>query len=98
MPKIELLTIGFTKKKANEFFPLLEKAGVQRVVDIRLNNVSQLAGFSKRDDLEYFLKEIKQIDYIHRPELAPTPEILNNYKKRKGDWKEYEAFTMFISN
>jgi uncharacterized protein (DUF488 family) len=83
-------TIGFTKKSAAEFFEMLRKSGTKRVVDVRLNNVSQLAGFSKKDDLQYFLKEIAGIDYIHQPLLAPTADILDAYKKHKGDWSIYE--------
>ncbi|OYW75882.1 MAG: hypothetical protein B7Z37_11190 [Verrucomicrobia bacterium 12-59-8] len=83
-------TIGFTKKTAAEFFEMLRKSGTKRVVDVRLNNVSQLAGFSKKDDLQYFLKEIVGIDYIHQPLLAPTADILDAYKKHKGDWSIYE--------
>lgn len=90
MPKIEIFTIGFTKKSAKEFFTKLAEAGVQRVVDVRLNNVSQLAGFAKKHDLRYFLRTICNIDYIHLPELAPTQDILDAYKKRKGDWSVYE--------
>jgi len=90
MSKIKLFTIGFTKKSAEKFFTMLDKAGVKRVVDVRLNNSSQLAGFAKRDDLRYFLKAICNIDYIHIPELAPTKEILDEYKKNKGDWSVYE--------
>ena len=85
-----LFTIGFTHKSAEDFFTRLRKAGVKRVVDVRLNNVSQLAGFSKRDDLQYFLKTILGIDYIHLPVLAPTQDILDEFKKNKGDWKVYE--------
>lgn len=87
---INLFTIGFTKKTAEEFFTLLSKAGVKRIIDTRLNNVSQLAGFAKRKDLAYFLKEIGDIDYIHLLDLAPTKDILDNYKKKKGDWETYE--------
>lgn len=83
-------TIGFTKKSAACFFDLLRKSGAKRVVDVRLNNVSQLAGFAKKDDLIYFLKEICGMEYVHLPELAPTKEILDAYKKRHGDWKTYE--------
>jgi uncharacterized protein (DUF488 family) len=82
--------IGFTHKNAEEFFTRLKKAGVKRVVDVRLNNVSQLAGFSKRDDLKYFLKGLLGIDYVHSPILAPTQDMLDEYKKNKGDWKVYE--------
>ncbi|MDJ0534448.1 MAG: DUF488 domain-containing protein [Xenococcaceae cyanobacterium MO_207.B15] len=85
-----LFTIGFTKKTAQEFFTLLSEAGVKRIIDTRLNNVSQLAGFAKRKDLEYFLKEIANIEYLHILDLAPTKDILDNYKKKKGDWKTYE--------
>ena len=87
---MKLFTIGFTKKKARKFFSLLQDSGAKRVVDVRLNNVSQLAGFAKRDDLQFFLKKICDIDYVHLPELAPTKEILDDYKKRKGDWRVYE--------
>ena len=90
MSTIHLFTIGFTKKPAEAFFGRLSRAGVKRIIDIRLNNVSQLAGFAKRDDLRYFLKAIGGIDYIHLPELAPTQEIMDNFKKKKGDWPVYE--------
>ena len=69
-------TIGFTKKSAETFFTRLKNAGVKRLVDVRLNNVSQLAGFSKRDDLRYFAKAICGIEYVHVPDLAPTQDIL----------------------
>lgn len=87
---IELFTIGFTQTTASEFFTKLKSAGVKRVVDVRLNNNSQLAGFSKKDDLAYFLREIGGIEYVHLPELAPTQDILDAYKKQKGDWGIYE--------
>ena len=91
MPKtINLSTIGFTKKTAQEFFEILKEANIKRVIDIRLNNVSQLAGFAKKKDLQYFLKEIADIDYIHLVDLAPTKEILDDYKKNKGEWSVYE--------
>jgi len=90
MKKINLFTIGFTKKTADYFFETLKLSGVKRVVDVRLNNVSQLAGFAKKDDLKYFLKSIGDIDYIHVPELAPTKEIFDAYKKQKGDWETFE--------
>ena len=60
-------------------------------MDVRLNNVSQLAGFTKKDDLAYFVQEICGMDYVYLPELAPTQEILDDYKKRRGDWKTYET-------
>jgi uncharacterized protein (DUF488 family) len=87
---IPVFTVGFTKKSAAEFFEKLRDAGVKRVVDVRLNNVSQLAGFSKRDDLQYFLKEILRIDYVQAPLLSPTLELLNEYRKNKGRWEDYE--------
>ena len=87
---MKLFTIGFTKKTAEIFFGKLCDAGVKRVIDIRLNNVSQLAGFAKKDDLSYFLKTICAIEYVHVPELAPTQDILDGYKKNKGDWEVYE--------
>jgi uncharacterized protein (DUF488 family) len=88
--KIELFTIGFTQKSAEAFFTSLKDAGVKRVVDVRLNNNSQLAGFSKKEDLAYFLGRIDGIEYVHLPELAPTQDILDAYKKHKGDWGIYE--------
>lgn len=90
MNKVRVFTIGFTKKSAEKFFTILCNNDVKRVIDVRLNNVSQLAGFSKRDDIRYFLNEIGGIDYIHKPELAPTKEILDAYKKYKGKWSIYE--------
>ncbi len=88
---MKIFTIGFTKKSAEAFFTRLQNAGVKRLVDVRLNNVSQLAGFAKRDDLRYFSKAICGIEYVHLPDLAPTAEILDPYKKqRKGDWGLYE--------
>jgi len=87
---IKLFTIGFTHKTAETFFSTLVGAGVRRVIDIRLYNTSQLAGFAKKEDLRYFLKAIGDIDYIHRPDFAPTQEILDGYKKKKGDWPVYE--------
>lgn len=90
MHPIRLYTIGFTKKTAEEFFINLRDSGVKRIVDVRLNNTSQLAGFSKRDDLIFFLREIIGIDYVHIPDLAPTQDILDAYKKHKGSWEVYE--------
>jgi len=87
---MRICTIGFTQKNAEDFFTRLQKSGVKRVVDVRLNNGSQLAGFSKRDDLKYFLKAILGLDYVHLPILAPTQDILDEFKKNKGDWKVYE--------
>ena len=86
----KLFTIGFTKKSAEAFFTKLTDAGVRRVIDVRLNNTSQLAGFAKRNDLEYFLRAIGDIDYVPCPLLAPTRPMLDAYKKEKGDWSVYE--------
>lgn len=87
---MEIYTIGFTKTKAGEFFGKLKRAGVKRLVDVRLNNVSQLAGFAKRDDLRYFLEAICGAEYVHEPLLAPTQELLDAYKKNGGSWADYE--------
>lgn len=87
---IKIYTIGFTQTSAEQFFCKLTKAGVKKIVDARLNNSSQLAGFAKKEDLKYFLKTIANIDYIHMPVLAPSEEMLDEYKKKKGDWKTYE--------
>jgi uncharacterized protein (DUF488 family) len=86
---MRIFTIGFTKKTAEEFFTRLSSAGVRRLIDVRLNNVSQLAGFSKRDDLRYFLKTICDIEYVHLPEFAPTQEMLDDYRKANHDWEAY---------
>jgi len=85
-----IYTIGFAKKNAREFFTKLKDTGVKTVIDIRLNNKSQLAGFTKEQDLPYFLQEIAGIKYVHKPELAPTKDILDAYKKKEIDWSEYE--------
>jgi uncharacterized protein (DUF488 family) len=87
---VDVYTIGFTQKTAAEFFGLLRRAGVKRLLDVRLNNSSQLAGFSKREDLPFFLQELCGAEYIHEPLLAPTPELFDAYKKRKGSWSVYE--------
>lgn len=87
---MEVYTIGFTKRKAAEFFGALRRVGIKRLLDVRLNNSSQLAGFTKKDDLAFFLKEICSAEYIHLPLLAPTQELLDDYKKRKGTWQDYE--------
>ena len=87
---MKIFTIGFTKKSAEQFFNSLQTAGVKRVVDVRLNNVSQLSGFAKRNDLAYFLKQICGMEYTHLPSLAPTKDILDAYKKNRGSWETYE--------
>ena len=88
---MEVCSIGFTQKTAEQFFTILRRAGIRRLLDVRLNNVSQLAGFTKREDLRFFLHEICGAEYRHEPLLAPTQEILDKYKKNKGPWRDYEA-------
>ncbi|WP_210285115.1 DUF488 domain-containing protein [Mesorhizobium neociceri] len=90
MDDINVATIGFTKSTASRFFDRLKSAGVKKVIDVRLHNTSQLSGFAKSDDLSYFLNKICQISYIHQPILAPTDDILKEFKRDKGDWKIYE--------
>ena len=87
---MKLFTIGFTKKSAETFFTKLGKSGARKLVDVRLNNVSQLAGFAKKDDLRYFVKKLCGMDYEHVPALAPTQDILDEYKKKRGAWDLYE--------
>lgn len=85
---MKIFTIGFTKKSAKEFFEILKTNNIEQIIDIRLNNTSQLAGFTKKDNLEYFLKELCSIDYCHFIFLAPTKEIRDRYIKSK-DWDVY---------
>ena len=87
---MEIYSIGFTQSTAANFFRRLKEAGIRQLLDVRLNNVSQLAGFAKRDDLSFFLKEICGAEYRHEPLLAPNQEMLDTYKKQKGSWQEYE--------
>ncbi len=84
-----ICTIGFAKKNLRTFIKRLQLAGVTKVIDIRLHNTSQLAGYAKKDDLEYILSLVG-IGYEHHPELAPTEEILDGYKKKKLPWQDYE--------
>jgi uncharacterized protein (DUF488 family) len=89
-------TIGFSKKNLRELISKLKDAGVEKVMDIRLNNTSQLAGYAKKQDLEYVL-DLVGIDYEHYPELAPTEELLKDYKGKKVSWDEYEkAFNAIL--
>ena len=90
MSDMRLYTIGFTKKNAEQFFTTLRHNEVRNVIDVRLNNTSQLAGFAKLPDLQYFLKEIDNIDYTHRPDLAPTGELLKVFRKKTIDWDTYK--------
>lgn len=87
---VSLSTIGFTKSTAEKFFDRLLQGGIQKIIDVRLHNTSQLAAFAKADDLAYFLNRIGGIKYIHQPLLAPTDEMLKAFKKEKGDWSLYQ--------
>jgi uncharacterized protein (DUF488 family) len=88
---VEIFTIGFTRTTAENFFGRLKENHIERLLDVRLNNRSQLAGFAKRDDLAYFLRELVAADYEHEPLLAPTQDILDAYKKKGAmSWKDYE--------
>jgi uncharacterized protein (DUF488 family) len=94
---MEIYSIGFTKKSAGEFFGALKAAGIERLLDVRLNNTSQLAGFAKQSDLKYFLEEICGAAYEREPLLAPTQEILDLFKKQKRSWETYtEAYLALI--
>ena len=85
-----IFTIGFTRKTAEEFFGLLEENGVKMVVDVRLYNMTQLLGFSKYPDIEYFLRRLSGIDYVHDLQFAPSLELLDRYKKGIIGWNDYE--------
>jgi uncharacterized protein (DUF488 family) len=88
---VDIYSIGFTQTTAEHFFARLKDHGIRRLLDVRLNNRSQLAGFAKRDDLRYFLRELCDADYEHAPLLAPSEEILTAFKKRSEmPWEEYE--------
>lgn len=91
MVQVNISTIGFTKSSAEHFFERLLNAGVKKLIDVRLHNTSQLAGFAKADDLAYFLEKIGGIEYVHEPILAPTDNILKAYKKEKGHWDVYQG-------
>lgn len=86
---MKLYTIGFTQKTAENFFGLIKTNHIELLVDVRLNNRSQLSGFSKGDDLCYFLDEICGCKYVHCVEYSPTKDILDRYKKGKINWEQY---------
>jgi len=88
--KIHLYTIGFTKKSAEQFFELLSCNGVKRIIDVRLNNSSQLAGFAKASDLKYFVRAIGNMDYSFEEDFAPTKELMSDYQNKRIDWEKYE--------
>ena len=87
---IKLYTIGFTGKSAENFFNLLRNNQVKKIVDTRINNVSQLSGFAKGSDLKFFVKEIGSMGYEHNIDFAPTKELLSRYRDEQISWKEYE--------
>jgi uncharacterized protein (DUF488 family) len=93
---VEIYTIGFTQTTAERFFGRLKAAGVERLLDVRLNNSSQLAGFAKAQDLPYFLQALVGASYEHEPRLAPTQQLLDEFKKRRGAWSEYEQRFMAL--
>jgi uncharacterized protein (DUF488 family) len=95
---VKIYTIGFTKTSAENFFSRLKRSGAQRLIDVRLNNISQLAGFAKRDDLRFFSKVICGMEYAHEPLLAPTQEMLDAYKKENGEWSTYEKDFLNLLN
>ena len=88
---MKIYTIGFTQKSAEQFFELIKANQIELLIDIRLNNKSQLAGFTKGSDLAYFLREICGTKYIHCDEFAPSKDLLSNYQKGIVSWQEYET-------
>ncbi|HBP5008022.1 MULTISPECIES: DUF488 domain-containing protein [Pseudomonadaceae] len=96
---MRIFTIGFTKTTAQSFFTRLGESGAKRLIDVRLNNTSQLSGFAKRDDLNYFTKKICEIEYHHLLLLAPTADMFNEYKSKGGDWTHYaDSFLKLMSS
>jgi len=87
---MKIYTIGYTKKSAEEFFSILKKHLIKQLVDIRENNTSQLSGFTKKEDIKFFVREILNASYIHLPDLAPDRKTRDNYKK-VGNWCEYKT-------
>ena len=87
---IKLFTIGFTNKSAEQFFDLLQNNQVEGIIDTRINNVSQLSGFAKGNDLRFFARTIGKMDYMHKIDFAPTKDLLADYRAKKMDWATYE--------
>jgi uncharacterized protein (DUF488 family) len=87
---VEIATIGFTQHTAESFFGRLRTARIEQLIDVRINNVSQLAGFAKRDDLRFFLRELCDASYVHETLLAPTDTLLKEYRDKRISWTEYE--------
>lgn len=95
---MEIYTIGFAQKSAEAFFSALRQSGVRRLIDVRLHNRSQLAGFTKQADLRYFLRELCQVEYEHEPRLAPTADLREAYRRQKIGWPEYrERFLRLLA-
>lgn len=95
---ITLYTIGFTKKSAEHFFNLLRDNNVKQLVDVRISNSSQLAGFAKGKDLEFFVREICHIPYKHVADFAPSKELLDRWHKQDVTWEEYERIYIQLLN
>ncbi len=87
---MEVYTIGFAGKTAQAFFGRLRSLGIKRLVDVRLNNTPQMAGFTKRQDLAFFLMEICGAEYVHEKSLAPTHDLLKGFRSGAIGWDEYE--------
>ena len=87
---MEIYTIGFTQKSAERFFGLLKQHDIRRLIDVRLNNAGQLAGFTKQGDLAFFLRSLCDVDYVHQPLLAPTKQLLSGYRSGEYSWIDYE--------
>ncbi|MEE3937971.1 DUF488 domain-containing protein [Pseudomonas viridiflava] len=95
---MKVSTIGFTEKKAERFFSLIQLSKCTQLIDVRLNNVSQLAGFAKKEDLKYFLSEICNVGYRHEPDLAPTKQMLKPYQQKEITWEKYaDQFTELMA-
>src|SRR3954468_15957087 len=87
---MRLYTIGFTHKNAEYFFSSLRRAGIRTLVDVRLHNTSQLAGFTKKEDLPFFMRDLCKAGYLHLPQLAPSEDLFHARKKEKMTWQAYE--------
>ena len=87
----KVFTIGYVDKNARKFFTILKQAGIKKVIDVRLYNTSQLAGFTKMQDIKYFLQAIVGAEYVYMPIMAPTEQLLNDYKKGLINWQQYET-------
>jgi uncharacterized protein (DUF488 family) len=93
---MEIYTIGFTQTNAEHFFDRLVQAKIERLLDVRLKNVSQLAGFAKAQDLPYFLDKLAGVTYEHEPLLAPSEDLLAAYRDRTLTWENYERGFLWL--